>query len=454
MSSILFLPGNVKKPVLLFFLTAILSGSVNSQVTGIFTINNQTGQDAIINSDSTSVNYGGYNLNQATCWTSSGSFFIIRDLLDFDISSIPANSYIVDAHLELSFATNGYSGGAQTGQNACYLQRITQAWTDTLVSWDNQPSVSSVHQVNIPATTSPTQSYTINVTQLVQDMVDDPSNSFGFMLRLQGETAYKSVSFASGDHQDSLLHPKLTITYSHCILPIATFNLNIAINLVSFFSNAPNAVSWNWDFGDGTYSTLQNPSHLYQNTGSYLVCQTVTDTCGTASYCDSIHVCILPQGDFTWAQNGLTVEYFDQSTYGTEWYWYFGDGGTSTVANPIHTYQNYGDYTVYQYVINECGYDLTIKVLDVIVGMNDIQHEAGYQISPNPAQAEVFLLPVNSGKHLVEILLPDGRLVDSFEQSLPAGQQFSIATNHLSKGIYFFRISTQKNIHVDKILIQ
>ncbi|WP_367278959.1 PKD domain-containing protein [Methanospirillum sp.] len=29
-----------------------------------------------------------------------------------------------------------------------------------------------------------------------------------------------------------------------------------------------NPVSWSWDFGDGSYSSLQNPSHTYTSAGS------------------------------------------------------------------------------------------------------------------------------------------------------------------------------------------
>jgi hypothetical protein len=36
-------------------------------------------------------------------------------------------------------------------------------------------------------------------------------------------------------------------------------------------------ISWSWNFGDGTSSTLQNPSHTYTNNGSYTVSLTVND---------------------------------------------------------------------------------------------------------------------------------------------------------------------------------
>ena len=54
------------------------------------------------------------------------------------------------------------------------------------------------------------------------------------------------------------------------------------------------SVSWNWDFGDGNYSTQQNPMHSYANNGMYLACLVVTffdsttiNSC-TSFFCDSI----------------------------------------------------------------------------------------------------------------------------------------------------------------------
>jgi PKD repeat protein len=41
--------------------------------------------------------------------------------------------------------------------------------------------------------------------------------------------------------------------------------------------------SWGWDFGDGTYSTLQNPKHTYSAAGKYTVKLTVTNAAGSTS---------------------------------------------------------------------------------------------------------------------------------------------------------------------------
>jgi hypothetical protein len=41
-----------------------------------------------------------------------------------------------------------------------------------------------------------------------------------------------------------------------------------------------NIVNWHWDFGDGTFSNLQTPSHQYNIAGSFIVKLTVTNGCG------------------------------------------------------------------------------------------------------------------------------------------------------------------------------
>lgn len=52
---------------------------------------------------------------------------------------------------------------------------------------------------------------------------------------------------------------------------------------VIFMDNNAGAQTWNWDFGDGTTSSVAAPTHLYDSTGSYTVSLTVSD-----GYCTQI----------------------------------------------------------------------------------------------------------------------------------------------------------------------
>jgi hypothetical protein len=71
--------------------------------------------------------------------------------------------------------------------------------------------------------------------------------------------------------------------------PMVDFDFTIS-GLTANFTNLSAAGSYLWTFGDGTSSTEVSPSHDYTSSGSYEVCLTVTNTCGTATHCQTIGV--------------------------------------------------------------------------------------------------------------------------------------------------------------------
>jgi gliding motility-associated-like protein len=84
---------------------------------------------------------------------------------------------------------------------------------------------------------------------------------------------------------------------------------------------------------------------------------TVTDSSGCISQVDTIRIIPLPSpiAGFDTISSGLFHEKFtfkDLSTGGDAWYWIFGDGTTSTLQNPYHTFPGAGTYTVTQVVTN------------------------------------------------------------------------------------------------------
>ena len=115
-------------------------------------------------------------------------------------------------------------------------------------------------------------------------------------------------------------------------------------------------VGWDWDFGDGSTSTAQNPSHTYAADGTYSVSLTVTDDDGaTGSTSQDVTVSDgtindPPTADFSFTTTDLTADFTDLSTDSDgsviSWYWDFGDSITSTTQNPNHTYASSGTYTV------------------------------------------------------------------------------------------------------------
>ncbi len=111
---------------------------------------------------------------------------------------------------------------------------------------------------------------------------------------------------------------------------------------------------WAWDFGDGSTSTLQNPSHVYGATGLYTVQLIVTRApgCGDTITMPNV-ITVLPSPTAAFVTNNdtscgapLLVSFVQNSTGAVSYLWDFGDGNTSTLASPTHTYTAPGLYTV------------------------------------------------------------------------------------------------------------
>lgn len=127
--------------------------------------------------------------------------------------------------------------------------------------------------------------------------------------------------------------------------------------------------SWSWTFGDGGTSTTQNPSYQYTAAGTYNVTLTVTGPGGsdgeTKNGYITVNPCTPPTAGFVGSPTSgnypLNVNFTNQSTGAASYSWTFGDGGTSTSANPSHTYTSAGTYTVTLTAINTCGSDQMVR---------------------------------------------------------------------------------------------
>ena len=123
-------------------------------------------------------------------------------------------------------------------------------------------------------------------------------------------------------------------------------------------SNSSTGTSLNyfWNFGDGTSSSIQNPTHTFGATGTHTICLTVTssvDTTCNSTYCQTI-TSGNPAGN-CYAAFQLTPDSTNANTYiatnyssgnSLNYFWDFGDGITSTLMNPTHTFSANGAYTI------------------------------------------------------------------------------------------------------------
>ncbi len=180
------------------------------------------GKDALLSSINSGINYGNHADFASVGWTHGQYGHFVRSIIDFDLSQIPSGTDINGATLSL-YAYDSPANGTHsslTGPNASLLQRIVEPWDEHEVTWGNQPITTSQNQVLLASSESETQSYTdIDVTALIRDYLSKPGESFGFLLKLENEQSYRKMVFASSDHPNSNLHPKLEITYgeSQCL---------------------------------------------------------------------------------------------------------------------------------------------------------------------------------------------------------------------------------------------
>ncbi len=73
-----------------------------------------------------------------------------------------------------------------------------------------------------------------------------------------------------------------------CPNPMPHYTYQANDTIVSFYDNSSSATKWDWEFGDGSFSTVQNPVHTYTGSGNYYACLNISDTCGSSYFCDSI----------------------------------------------------------------------------------------------------------------------------------------------------------------------
>ena len=149
-----------------------------------------------------------------------------------------------------------------------------------------------------------------------------------------------------------------TITVTPPIPPVAAFNLSQLSTCdtfsVSTLFTGSNGNLYHWDFGDGYTTTGNNASHIYSDTGTFVITLVNQDTLCPAA--DTISQTV----SFTYlevtavaaatAMSGCTplnVSFNSNGSSGASQVWDFGDGsGTDTSANPWHIYTTQGSFDV------------------------------------------------------------------------------------------------------------
>ncbi len=160
--------------------------------------------------------------------------------------------------------------------------------------------------------------------------------------------------------------------------PIANFNIvgngGTAPCTILFENSSENATSYEWQFGDGSTSSEESPSHEYITGGTYTVKLTATGEGGQHMVEKQVLIQASqsqtnPVANFTFsgANNPApcNVSFTNTSSNATSYQWDFGDGSSSTQQNPSHTYTAGGAYSVTLKAINEYGNHTITKIVNI-----------------------------------------------------------------------------------------
>ncbi len=168
------------------------------------------------------------------------------------------------------------------------------------------------------------------------------------------------------------------------------------------------AVGWQWNFGDGGTSAIQNPTHTYNNYGSYTVTLIVTNAAGCTDTIVKTNFIKIRRAIITIPSlptNGCIpftitpVANINSVDAVTSYLWNFGDGITSTLQNPAHTYIAQGTYTVSLIITTASGCTDTLTIGSAVrVGTNpfvDFTASPTTQCAFQPVQFTDLSAPVD-----------------------------------------------------------
>ncbi|MBN2669564.1 MAG: PKD domain-containing protein, partial [Bacteroidales bacterium] len=211
---------------------------------------------------------------------------------------------------------------------------------------------------------------------------------------------------------------------------------------------AQNATQFVWALPSGwTGNSTTNNIHPTAGTNSGNIEVTPTNACGNGPAASiSVVVNMLPTAYFSHSNQGLVVDFIDNSNLANTYNWNFGDGTTSSEQNPTHNYTNSGTYTATLTVSNDCGSDTYYTTINVTnVGIN-IQANEDWKIYPNPTQSYLNIEGLSlHKKYTVKITDVSGRIV-LINEDLLKTNVLSFDLNHLINGSYFIEIQQDNTI--------
>jgi len=165
-----------------------------------------------------------------------------------------------------------------------------------------------------------------------------------------------------------------------------------------------------------------------------------------------------PTASFTYTQSGNTITFTNTSTGATTYEWHFGDGDSSNLSNPVHTYLANGNYTVTltSYNINGCNRSSTFVITIVTTGINSMNiNNDALSIYPNPTEGLFNVAVKLNLTEQVQLTVTDilGQKIYEASPIVNSKQLLKIDLSQQAKGIYFIQLKTNEGSAVKKLII-
>ena len=161
---------------------------------------------------------------------------------------------------------------------------------------------------------------------------------------------------------------------------------------VQFNNLSSDAISYQWSFPGGSpaSSTEANPIVVYTQPGIYDVVLTATNIFGSSAINQSGSIVVNgpPTASFDTEASLTTISFQNNSQGGSQYSWQFGDGSSTTTANPVHTYPGAGTFSVLLVASNTCGTDSLLREIIIEGQSPTVQFTADIQEGCAPLQVQ------------------------------------------------------------------
>lgn len=204
--------------------------------------------------------------------------------------------------------------------------------------------------------------------------------------------------------------------------PIASFNIENTEGcepLTVLFTNTTiGNAEYKWEFGDGSTSDLRNPEHTFEKAGIYTVKLTAKGDKREDVMTGIVTVLPSPTAALSVAERQLytpnaEAHFYNETEDAVQYFWDFGDGGTSNKANPVYTYLEDGLYDI-KYVVTDANLCSDTLILEDYINVG----KESYLVFPTAFTPNVEHSNGGSyseGERRLDVFYPIGRNVDTYK---------------------------------------